>query len=120
MPVFLRLLPIIISMLLLSAHFHRAGHPILAAGAILALFLLLLRRPRTVWLLQCLLVAGAAEWLRTAAQFISDRQTHGLPWLRLAIILGLVALFTLAAGLVFRTEALGEHYRIGRRERKRK
>jgi len=118
MKTFLRLLPIVFSMLLLTAHFYRAGQVILASGSLLSLGLLLLRKPKTVWLMQCLLVAGSAEWLRTAAQFIEERQALGLPWLRLAIILVLVSLFTLVSGLVFRTASLSERYKIVRRCRK--
>jgi len=61
----LRLLPIIFSMLVLGAHFYRAGHLLLASGALLSLGLLCIRRPQAVWLMQGLLVAGAVEWLAT-------------------------------------------------------
>jgi len=40
------------------------------------------------------------------------RQSQGLPWLRLALILGLVALCTLLSALVFRTDALKSHFNL--------
>lgn len=101
----LRLLPVIFSMLLLSAHFYRAGHLLLAGGALLSLGLLCIRKPQVTWLMQGLLVAGAVEWLVTAIRLIADRQAQGLPWLRLAIILGLVAFCTLLSTLPLRTTA---------------
>ena len=101
----LRLLPVIFSMLLLGAHFYRAGHLLLASGALLSLGLLCIRKPQAVWLMQGLLVAGAVEWLATAVRLVTDRQAQGLPWLRLAIILGLVALCTLLSALPLRTTA---------------
>ena len=102
----LRLLPVILSMLVLGAHFYRAGHLLLACGALLALGLLFIRRPLAVRLLQGLLVAGAVEWLATAGRLVMFRQDQGLPWLRLALILGLVALCTLLSALVFTAQGL--------------
>ncbi|MCX5865105.1 MAG: hypothetical protein NTW42_08570 [Deltaproteobacteria bacterium] len=107
-----RLLPVIFSMLLLGAHFYRAGHLLLAGGALLALGLLCIRRPLVSRLMQGLLVAGALEWLVTAIRLVTDRQAQGLPWLRLAMILGLVALCTLLSALVFRTHALKKHFNL--------
>lgn len=101
----LRLLPVIFSMLLLGAHFYRAEHFLLASGALLSLSLLCIRKPQATWLMQGLLVAGAAEWLVTVIRLVADRQAQGLPWLRLAIILGVVALCTLLSTLPLRTTA---------------
>lgn len=88
----LGLLPVILSMLVLGAHFYRAGLLLLAGGALLALGLLCIRRPLAARLMQGLLAAGAVEWLITAGQLVMFRQSQGLVWLRLALILGLVAL----------------------------
>ncbi|MCX5875413.1 MAG: hypothetical protein NT087_03770 [Deltaproteobacteria bacterium] len=111
-----RLLPVIFSILLLGAHFYRAGHLLLTGGAILALGLLCIRRPLTVRLMQGLLMAGAAEWLFTTIRLVIIRQAQGLPWLRLAVILGLVALCTLLSALVFRTNGLKAQYNLPQKE----
>ena len=108
----LRLLPVILSMLVLGAHFYRAGHLLLAGGALLALGLLFIRRPLPARLIQGLLVAGAVEWLATAGRLVMVRQAQGLPWLRLMLILGLVALCTLLSALVFRTSGLKARYNL--------
>ena len=107
-----RLLPVIISMLLLAAHFYRAGILPLAAGALLSLGILFVRHPRAAWLMQLVLVAGSAEWLRTAYHLILARQAIDQPWGRLAGILGLVALGTITSALVFRGRKLGRHFRL--------
>ena len=107
-----RLLPMIFSMLFLGAHFFRAGDFLLACGALLSLGLLFIRRPLAARLMQGLLVAGAGEWLATAAGLVIFRQAQGLPWLRLAMILGLVALCTLLSALVFRTSGLKSRYHL--------
>lgn len=112
----LRLFPVIFSMLLLGAHFYRGGHLLLAAGALLSLGLLCIRRPPAVWLMQALLGAGTAEWITTAVRLAIFRQSQGLPWQRLAVILGMVALFTLLSTLIFRTAALKERYSLPRQK----
>ena len=111
-----RLLPVIFSMLVLGAHFYRAGHLLLASITLLSLGLLCIRRPLVVRLMQGLLVAGAVEWLFTAVRLVMIRQTQELPWLRLVLILGLVALCTLFSALVFRTSGLKARYNLPQKE----
>jgi hypothetical protein len=107
-----RLLPVIISFLLLGAHFYRAGAGI-AAGLCAALPLLLfLRKPWVPRTFQVFLALGALEWLRTLFAFATIRIALEQPWIRLAVILGAVALFTALSALVFRSRALKSFYRV--------
>lgn len=108
---FLRLLPVILSFLLLGAHFYRAGLPPLTLLCVAVLFLLFLRKSWVPLLFQVLLVLGALEWLRTLFMFAQMRIAWGEPWTRLAIILGAVALFTALSGLVFKNRKLASRYR---------
>jgi len=106
----IRLLPVILSMLLLAAHFYRAG---LVPLTVLCLALPLLLLSRQAWvprLFQVLLLLGALEWLRALYGFAAMRIAFGEPWLRLAVILGAVALFTGLSGLVFRNRVLQARY----------
>jgi len=105
-----RTLPIIISFLLLSAHFYRAGMAIPAGVSLAMPLFLLLRKSWVPRLLQILLLLGALEWLRTLIMFASLRIENGQAWTRLAIILGAVALFTTLSGLVLRSKALRSRY----------
>ena len=107
---FLRLLPVILSFLLLGAHFYRAGLLPLTLLCVAVLFLLFLRKSRVPLLFQVLLVLGALEWLRTLFMFAQMRIAFGEPWTRLAIILGAVALFTALSGLVFKNRKLAARY----------
>jgi hypothetical protein len=107
---FFRLLPVILSFLLLGAHFYRAGHVVVTAACALLLLLLFLRRTWVPILFQALLAVGALEWLRTLYVFASMRIAFEQPWGRLALILGGVALFTLLSGLVFQSRALKVRY----------
>ena len=107
---FLRLLPVIISFLLLAAHFFRAGQVVIVFGLLLILLLLMFRKSWVPWLIQLTLLLGAVEWLRTLIFVAQMRIEFGLPWVRMAIILGAVVLFTALSGLVFRSRALRNRY----------
>jgi len=111
---FLRLLPVFISFLLLAAHFVRAGQNILAFILLFLLLLLALRKSWVPWVIQLTLLLGAIEWLRTLVFVAQMRMEFGMPWARLAIILGSVALFTALSSLVFRSKGLRKRYSDGK------
>lgn len=94
-----RLIPLVISAVLLAAHFYRAGGLFLTAICLAAPFLLLARRTWAVQALQVALFIGAAEWIRTAVTIGSVRNAMGHSSLRMFLILGGVALFTSLAAL---------------------
>ena len=107
---FLRLLPVFISFLLLSAHFFRAGESVLALAPLILMLLLFIRQSWVSWVIQLALVLGAIEWLRTLVSFAQIRIEYGMPWMRMAVILGVVALITAFSSLVFRNKALRKRY----------
>lgn len=99
------------ALLLLGAHFFRAGLVPLTV-ACLGLVALLFVRARWAWIaLQAALVIGTLEWLRTAWEFASMRATMGQPYARLLVILGGVALVTAVAAMLLRTNTGREHFR---------
>ncbi|NHZ85021.1 MAG: hypothetical protein GWP19_03970 [Planctomycetia bacterium] len=108
----LRLLPVIFSFSILSAHFSRAGLPILSVLCLLMLFLLFIKRVWVARLIQIILILGSIEWIRSVFYYVNQRQTIGEPYLRLIIIIGVVALFTGLSTLVFRNKALKERYKL--------
>jgi hypothetical protein len=107
---FVRLLPVVVSFLLLAAHFYRAGMPWLTVLCLALPLLLIPKDARLPRLFQVLLALGALEWLRTLYALAGIRLAFGQPWGRLALILGGVAVFTLASGLVFRSRELKRRY----------
>jgi hypothetical protein len=111
---FLRLLPVIFSFLLLAAHFYRSGGLALVTVSLLLPCLLFMRKSWVPRIIQLALLIGAAEWLRTLWFIAQMRIQFDMPWTRLAIILGGVALFTALSGLVFFSKALKARY-SGRR-----
>ena len=107
---FLRLIPVILSMMLLSAHFYRAGFIVLVVILFASLFLLFIRQSWIVRVIQVELVIGGLEWFRTTYNLVMMRQSMNMPWTRLAIILGSVALLTFCSSLVFRSKFLKKRY----------
>ncbi|MBI4697831.1 MAG: hypothetical protein HY758_02660 [Nitrospirae bacterium] len=112
---FIKLLPVFLSTLLLVAHFFRAGQTVLVLISAAVLFILLIRKPWAARLVQAVLVIGALEWVRTLLILAKMRQAAGAPWIRLAVILGAVAVFTICSALAFRFRTLRERYRIIRK-----
>lgn len=110
----LRLLPVILSFLLLSAHFYRAGQLPLVVMCAAAPLLLLLRKPWVPRLFQALLVLGALEWLRSLYALAALRIAFEQPWTRLAVILVTVALLTALSGLAFRSRGLRNWFGLER------
>lgn len=107
---FVRLLPVMLSILLLAAHFFRAGENIYVFVLLALLLLLAIKKSWVPWLLQVALVLGAVEWLRTLMFVAQMRIEFGMPWTRMAIIMGAVAMFTALSSLVFRGKALRKRY----------
>jgi hypothetical protein len=111
---FLRLLPSILSALVLAAHFLRNG---LFLGVLIFLaapWVLLIRESWAARLVQILLLLGSLEWIRTMMDLIGDRKSLGEPWIRMAAILTGVALFTLVSALLFQGKGLRERYSLSR------
>ena len=104
-----------LALLLLAAHFMHAGLEPVAAVSILLIGLLFVPRPWAARTLQGVLVAGAIEWLLTAWNLAEARMAHGQPYLRMLLILGAVAVFTLAAAALFQLGAVQARFGLGRR-----
>jgi hypothetical protein len=107
----LRILPVLLSAALLAAHFSRHDMPVLVVAALLFPAVLLVRRPWVPAAVQSILAVAALEWIRTAVGLGRARLAAGEPWVRMAVILGAVALVTAASGLVFRFPAVRARYR---------
>ena len=107
---FFRVLPVVISFVLLAAHFLRAGQTVVMLISLALILFLFVKQHWVPRLLQLALLLGAIEWVVTLVSVAQMRIEFGMPWTRMAIILGTVALFTLLSGLVFRTSALRQRY----------
>ena len=106
-------IPIVLSLLVLTAHFLRGGCLPLAVGLLGLLALLAVRRPWVARLMQGVLTLGALEWIRTLVTLAMQRSDQGEPFLRMALILGAVAAVTLVSVLLFETQKLRRVYCLG-------
>jgi len=105
-------IPVVLSILVLGAHFLRYGNSIGVFAALLLIMLLFVRRPWVARLAQVVLVLGSLEWLRTAYELGHIRALHGQPYGRMLVILGIVAAMTFCAALLFQTSTLKKIYRL--------
>lgn len=93
---------------MLAAHFLRMG-ALPGVFVCLALpFVAVLTRARwALRSLQGLLLLGSASWIVTALRIGAERRLAGEPWIRMALILGTVAVLSaLAAALLSRRSVL--------------
>ena len=98
---FIRMFSIVFSALLLGAHFRWHGMDLLSIPAVLFPALLFIKKSWAARTVQIILFLGGLEWVRTTIEIASRRMDAGEPWVRMAIILGAVAVFTAVSALPF-------------------
>ncbi len=106
----LQLLPVVLSLIVLCAHFLRAGNLVMVAVVLVIMGLLGVQRRWAATTVQTALLLGTAEWVRTLVERVAERVAASQPVLRLSLILGGVALLTALSALVFRTARLKRWY----------
>ena len=107
-------IPIVLSLVILGAHFLRYGNSIAVIGSLLLIPLLLIHRPWIARLIQVVLILGALEWLHTLYELAQVRAALGQPFARMTVILGIVAAITFCSALLFQTRELRRIYRLDR------
>jgi hypothetical protein len=110
MKIFWNILPIIICSLLMAAHLGRANMFILQIISLLIPFLLIWKSKISARTIQLFLVLYGLEWIRTLIYYAQIRIENGEGWLRLALILGVLAILNFATILVFRSKCMKERY----------
>ncbi len=105
-------LPVVLSLVILGAHFMRYGNSIGVIGALLLIALLIIRRPWVARLMQVVLIFGALEWVRTLYELAQVRAALGQPYGRMRLILGIVAAVTFCSALLFQSPVLKKLYRL--------
>jgi len=96
-----RLIPAVLALLLLAAHFLRAVAIVPAVLCVAAIALVFVKRPWAVLALRLGLAAGTVVWIVTAWRIARDRMDAGMPYLRMLAILGAVAVFTAIAAWIY-------------------
>ena len=106
----LLLVPVVLSLLVLGAHFLRAGNALLVALVLATIALLAVRRGWAARAIQVVLVLGAVEWGWTIFRLASERSAAGQPYLRMVLILGAVTIVTVLSATVFRSARLRQWF----------
>lgn len=107
---FTLLIPALLSFVLLGAHFLRGGHDVLLATVIFTALLTGVRVPWSRRIIQAVLLLGVLEWLRTLFVLAGARMEAGMPYARLALILGAVAALTGLAAILLENSRLRRFY----------
>ena len=102
---------VVLSLLVLGAHFLRYGNDVGVALSVAPIALLFVRRAWAARIVQVVLALGAIEWTTTLIGLVQMRTAQGLPATRMAIILGVVVIVTAAAALLFETQTMKRIYR---------
>ncbi len=94
----------------MSAHFLRDQNYPLVLISLLIPFLLLIKKRWVLYVIQTLAVAGTGVWINTIVVIAQYRIHESTPWVRMAVILGAVALFTLCSGLLLNLKKVKDKY----------
>ena len=106
--------PVVLSLVVLGAHFMRYDNSVGVVGALVLIALLIVRRPWVARLMQVVLILGALEWVHTIYELVLVRAAQGQPFIRMVVILGVVAVVTLCSALLFQSPTLKKSYRLDR------
>ena len=105
-----RLIIPIVSLLLLGAHAFRRGDDGLAVSFAILIALLFSRQAWVRMTVAAAFLWGGYVWVDSMVEIISFRQTLGLPWMRLAVIMGGVIMFDGLALAVMLGRRMEQHF----------
>lgn len=107
---FFRVIPLILASLMLSAHFYRHWNYPLMILSLLVPSLLFIKRRWSLIAVQVCTILGVGVWISTIVDIAKERITMEVPWGKMAVILGAVALFTIFAGLLLNSSKVKDKY----------
>ena len=104
--------PIVLSLIVVGAHFLRYDNVIGVAASLVLIGLLFIRQAWVARLVQVALILAAVEWLRTLYTLAQWRASMGEPATRMIVILGSVAAVTFCSAFLFQSKTLKKIYRL--------
>ena len=107
----LRATLVIITFLLLSAHFLRDDQIFYTIIFLLLPFLLLVKKRSSIIIVQIFSFIGVIVWLQTALKLIQERIMMDVSWTRMMIILSVVIILTGLSGFLLNSTVIKEKYR---------
>ena len=103
-------IPVVLSLLILGAHFMRYDNTVGVVISVALIGLLLVRKAWVVRVLQLALLLGALEWVLTVYRLVQMRMAMGEPVTRMVVILGIVIAVTAGSALLFETRTMRQVY----------
>ena len=111
-----RLLPVFLNALLIAAHFLRVGSLNIVWISLIFPLLLLFPERWAARIVQFGLIIASLIWVSVLFTLVQQRIAVGLPSIRLATIIGTVAIFTGSSACVFFWKPLKVRYKLDKRE----
>lgn len=96
--------------LVLAAHFSRAGSDVVAIITLLVPLLFFIKQKWVIKTLESIAYLSAVIWLYGAYQYIQIRIATGEDWIRLLVIMGAVALYSAWSGYFLNSSRIKEVY----------
>jgi len=107
---FVRMLPVIFAGIIFSAHVLRFYGVILALLSFLFIFTLLAGKRWVLRVWQVYLSGATLVWISATIGFIRYRMAVGMPWGRLALIMGVVIALTVFSIFWLENKKVKEYY----------
>ncbi len=107
---FVRLLPVLFSALLFSAHISRAGYNIPAVIFLLLIGTLFIKKTYILRTWQVVLGLASLIWIQAAVGYIQTRMQMDMPWIRLLFIMIAIVLFTAFSAWWMENKKIKEFY----------
>ncbi len=101
---------VVLSLLLLGAHFLRFDVMVGVIAVLVLIGLLFLRKPWVPRVLQVALLLAVFEWAHTLYSIVQARAAQGIPATRLVIILSAVIAVTAVSALLFELKTMKRIY----------
>ena len=106
-----RIIPLIISWILISAQFHVIGNKsLMIASLAVPMFLFILRR-KALLFVQWITYAGIIIWIKAGIDYVNIHMVPGGSYFTILIFFSLVALWTVISGLLLYTDDFRRVYR---------
>src|SRR5512133_1695436 len=100
----------LINCAVLAAHFFRSGLRELAIASVATAVLVFFNRSWMRVVLQVVLLLGVFEWIRTMIELVTIRRAMGMPYVRLEVIMGSVAMLCgISAALLSLPRVVGRY-----------
>ncbi len=108
---FLKIIPYILSCILISAHFLRNGNAPLTVISLLFPFLLLIKKRWSFMVSQLFAYFSITVWIYTMFNLANERIKLGMPYGKLIIIFSIVIVFTFLSSLLLLSPDIKKKYK---------